>query len=63
MSEKQFSTLRVTLTGAAFFIGGAVLALEEWEQGVLFMVLGGILLVKDALLWAAAKWEIGRAHV
>ncbi len=63
MSEKQFSALRVTLTGAAFFIGGAVLALEEWEQGVLFMVLGGILLVKDALLWAATKWVEENAGV
>lgn len=56
MTEKQFTALRVTLTGAAFFIGGAVLALEEWDAGVLIMALGAVLLVKDALLWAAFKW-------
>lgn len=56
MTEKQFTALRVTLTGAAFFIGGAVLALEEWDAGVLIMALGAVLLVKDAFLWAVAKW-------
>lgn len=50
MTEKQFSALRTTIIGAAFFIGGALLYLEQEEIGVLFMALGGILMLKDAIL-------------
>lgn len=50
MTEKQFSALRITVIGAAFFIGGAVFTLTNREYGVLFMALGGLLLVKDALI-------------
>ena len=63
MSEKQFTALRVTLTGAAFFIGGAVYSLEEWEPGVLLMVLGGILLIKDAVRWSISKWVEENADI
>ena len=51
MTDKQFSSLRAAVTGAAFFIGGAILG-ENF--GTLFMIIGVVLLIKDAVtgLWA-----------
>ncbi|MDE7262136.1 MAG: hypothetical protein K2N78_08800 [Oscillospiraceae bacterium] len=51
MTDKQFSSLRATITGAAFFIGGAI---TGGNFGTLFMIAGAVLLIKDFVigLWA-----------
>ncbi len=50
MTEKQFSILRAAITGAALFIGGAILFLESESFGVLSMIAGGVFLLKDYLI-------------
>ena len=50
MTDKQFSAIRTVIIGAAFFIGGAIVALINPEYGTLFMILGGLLLAKDVLI-------------
>ena len=50
MTDKQFSVLREAITGAALFIGGAVLFLESESFGVLSMIAGGVFLLKDYLI-------------
>ena len=49
MTDKQFSVLRTLIVGAAFFSGGAIL-FPDSDFGVLFMIAGGVLLVKDYLI-------------
>ena len=49
MTDKQFSVLRTIIVGAAFFSGGAIL-FPDSDFGVLFMIAGGVLLVKDYLI-------------
>ena len=49
MTDKQFSILRTVIVGATFFIGGAIL-FPDSDFGVLFMIAGGVLLVKDYLI-------------
>ncbi len=55
MTEKQFSILRTTIIGAAVFIGGAVLHLGREEIGMLFMVFGSILMLKDVIIGALVR--------
>ena len=50
MTDKQFSSLRTTITGAAFFIGGAIISLTGENFAVLIMVAGCILLIKDFVI-------------
>ena len=50
MTDKQFSILRTIVVGAAFFVGGAILFSENENFSVVFMITGGILLVKDYLI-------------
>lgn len=49
MTDKQFSILRTIVVGTAFFIGGAIL-FPNSDFSVLFMIGGGVLLVKDYLI-------------
>ena len=50
MTDKQFSSLRTTIIGAAFFIGGAIISLTGENFAVLIMVVGCVLLIKDFLI-------------
>ncbi|MDE7219793.1 MAG: hypothetical protein K2O45_09255 [Oscillospiraceae bacterium] len=49
MTDKQFSVLRTIVVVTAFFSGGAIL-FPDSDFGVLFMIAGGVLLVKDYLI-------------
>ena len=54
MTDRQFSSLRTT--GAAFFIGGAIVSLTGENFGVLSMVVGGVFLITDL---AVSFWVKG----
>ena len=57
MTDKQFSSLRTTMIGAAFFIGGAIISLTGENFAALIMLVGCILLIKDFVvsLWMKAE--------
>ena len=57
MTDKQFSSLRTTVIGAALFIGGAIMSLTGENFAVLIMVAGCILLVKDLVISFWMKYE------
>ncbi len=59
MTDQQFSSLRTTITGAAFFIGGAVISLTGENFAVLIMVVGCILMGKDFVIGLLMKDEAG----
>lgn len=49
MTDKQFSALLTTITGAALFVGGAVMEIYT-EYGLIGILFGGILMAKDTLV-------------
>ena len=59
MTDKQFSSLRTTIIGTAFFIGGAILSLTGEDFAVFIMIVGCILLLKDPVtgLWAQGETD------
>ena len=48
MTDKQFSSLRTNIIGAALFIGGAVL-LGKIPGALLILLIGVVMMLKDAL--------------
>ena len=50
MTDKQFAGICGVLTGAALFIGGAVLLLESEGWGGLSMLIGLFLMVNEPLV-------------
>ena len=59
MTDKQFASLRTTVIGAAFFIGGSIISLTGENFAVLIMVAGCILMVKDFVVSFWMKDEAG----
>ena len=62
MTNKQFSSLRTTLIGAAFFIGGAIL-LRTDDFAIFIMIVGCILLLKDPVIrwWTQVEADYNNA--